>query len=396
MQFKINLSHIALIIIIVFMTALQAFAADNINLYIISNKKFVGDRNQLLGVEREIKKYFAANHRNISSEEFDISQLETIKTKIIKNKNLSLVISAGYYGIESINNLKSNPKLAKKILTAHLSHQLLDNGILSHQNINSDIIILPSHVLDSNVKQQLTKNNRTIVLTTGVSHNMQIADIETDYKKFKETFPAAKKYLGVILAGDVPENNGKYQCYSATEAVQLALYVSELAKKEDYVVLVTNGPRTGKFDCKKQQERSVHGENNTIDNVTAKFQEILEQNKIHFKLFNFQKGKPSSYKAIVGAILYNKNSKIIVPGESTSIISETIEILPLGSIAIYYNSTMNDSHRKHAQSEFKNKRASIIDGAKRLDPSGKSELTSDPSASKAAASIIYDLYTKHR
>lgn len=394
MQFKINFSHILLIIITIFMTALQTFAADNINLYIISDKKFVGDRNQLLGVERESKKYFAANNLNLSSEEFDISQIETIKTKIIKNKNLSLVISAGYYGIEVINTLKADPKLAKKILTVHLSHQLLDNGTLSHQNINADIIVLPSHVLESNIKQQLTKNNRAIVASTGVAHNMQVADIEADYEKFKGIFPPAKKYLGVILAGDVPENNGKYHCYSADEATQLARYVSEFAKKEDYTVLVTNGPRTGKFDCRKQQELNVHNEDNALDKVTAKFQEILKQNKVPFKLFNFQKGKPSNYKAMLGAVLYNKGSKIIVPGESTSMISETIEMLPLGSVSIYYNSTMNDTHKKHVQSEFKNKRASIIEGTKRLDPANKSDQVPYPSVSKAAASIIYDLYNK--
>jgi hypothetical protein len=71
--------------------------------------------------------------------------------------------------------------------------------------------------------------------------------------------------------------------YTSEDAVKLAEYVSNLALKENYVVLVTNGPRTGKYDAKTGKELDVHNKNIT-DHVTLKFTEILNQNFKNFLL----------------------------------------------------------------------------------------------------------------
>lgn len=141
-------------------------------MYIISDKAFVGDRSQLLGVARESTKYFKSKFVTLNVEEYDKSQLETVKDQISSNKNLTIIVSVGYYGIESITKLKSDPELAKKIIAAHLSHQLLDNSTLSYKQFvqekcddffGADIIAVPSHVLDKQ-NTQLTGVNTILLM----------------------------------------------------------------------------------------------------------------------------------------------------------------------------------------------------------------------------------------
>ncbi|WP_341757367.1 hypothetical protein [Candidatus Tisiphia endosymbiont of Ditula angustiorana] len=337
-------------------------------MYIISDKAFVGDRSQLLGVARESEKYFKSKFVTLNVEEYDKSQLETVKDQISSNKNLAIIVSVGYYGIESITKLKSDIELAKKIIAVHLSHQLLDNGTLSHKQLvqekrddffGADIIALPSHALDKQ-NTQLTGVNTILLTTNGVAHNMQVSDIESEYGAFKSMFSSFDKYLAVILAGDVPEN-GTYHCYTNKETEKLANYVSNLALKNNYFVLVSNGPRTGKYDCQNNKELSVHEKDSIMDTVTSTFQRVLQENRVPFKLFDFKKGQPSMYKAILGAVLYNKHSLIIVPGESTSMVSETVDMLPTKTVTVYYNSTMNETHKRHIKNEFNAGRVSIID-----------------------------------
>ncbi len=218
---------------------------------------------------------------------------------------------------------------------------------------------MPSHALDKQ-NTKLAGVNTILLTTNGVAHNMQVSDIESEYGAFKSMFSSFDKYLAVILAGDVPEN-GTYHCYTNKEAEKLAEYVSNLALKNNYFVLVSNGPRTGKYDCQNNKELSVHEKDSIMDTVTSSFQRVLQENRVPFKLFDFKKGQPSMYKAILGAVLYNKHSLIIVPGESTSMVSETVDMLPAKTVTVYYNSTMNETHKRHIKNEFNEGRVSIID-----------------------------------
>lgn len=182
----------------------HAAETKSANLYIISDKAFVGDRSQLLGVARESEKYFKSKSVTLNVEEYDKSQLETVKDQIkgqiSSNKNLAIIVSVGYYGIESITKLKSDPELAKNIIAVHLSHQLLDNGTLSHKQLvqekrdnflGADIIALPSHALDkqnTKLTGKLTGVNTILLTTNGVAHNMQVSDIESEYLHLNQCF----------------------------------------------------------------------------------------------------------------------------------------------------------------------------------------------------------------
>lgn len=370
------------------------------NLYIVSDKNYVGDRNQILGVANKTKQYFKNHKISVNVLEYDISKLDDVKAKILKNKDLAILISSGSYGVKAITSLKSDLRVAKKILAVHLSHQILNSNNLGHRQLvqtkdnnssGADIIVLPVHVLDQDTSKQFTSDYTMLVQTIGVAHNLQPSKIEKEYNKYKVLFPTADKYLAVILAGDAPNSNGKMHYYVSSEAEKLAQYVSNMVKSEKYAVLVTNGPRTGKYNSETGEERDVHN-NGIVDPVTLKFIEILDKNKVIYKLFNFQKGQPNSYKeAIFGAILYNPGSKILIPGESTSMVSECLDTLPEGSAIVYYNSAMNINHDKHIKSEFNNGRTAILD--KNMHLKKHKLVTKDTSsASMLAAESIFRLW----
>ena len=397
---KLNLSYVLFSICFVLLCNIHVSSASMVNIYIVSDKNYVGDRNQILGVADKTKQYFKSHKISSSILEYDISNIEEIKEKLEKNKNLAILISSGSYGIKAITSLKSDPTIAKKVLAVHLSHQLLNSNNLGHRQLvqtkdnsssGADIIVLPVHVLNKDNSKQLASDYTTLVPTIGVAHNVQQLTIEKEYNKYKSSFPVSDKYLAVILAGDAPDSSAEMHYYTATEAEKLAQYVSNMATSENYAVLVTNGPRTGKYDSKTGEEQNVHN-NGIIDPVTLKFTEILEKNKVSYKLFDFQKGQPNAYKeAIFGAILYNPGSEILVPGESTSMISECLDTLPKDRAIIYYNSAMNINHDKHVESEFNNGRAAILD--KDMHLKKRKFVTKDTSsASMLAAESIYRIW----
>lgn len=55
---RTHLTYVISIFVLFFIPESSAFNNMSTNLYIISDQSFVGDRNQLLGVAREIEKYF--------------------------------------------------------------------------------------------------------------------------------------------------------------------------------------------------------------------------------------------------------------------------------------------------------------------------------------------------
>ncbi len=345
----------------------QVFANNMVNIYIISDKNFVGDRNNLLGVANQTKEYFKKHHYMVNIYEHASADLSAVKHSIAISKNKSIILSCAYYGIDAIAYLKADQKVAHNAIAVHLSHQILNSPNAKHEQMvqkngysGADLIVLPSHVLDEVSIKNLTSEYTKLLQTIGVAHNTYLSDLEIAYNRDKAMLPKAKKYLGVILAGDAPDSNGEMHYYTTEDAYKLAEHVSKLAIKEKYTVLVGNGPRTGKFDPNTGREANVH-KDGIVDPVTQRFVEILRDKQVDFKLFDFQKGQPSRKELMFGAILKNPGSKILVPGESTSMISESIDLLPKGSIIIYQNSAMNESHNKHTKAEFDNGRASCMD-----------------------------------
>jgi hypothetical protein len=55
-------------------------------------------------VVRESEEYFTNKLAMLNVEEYDKSQLETIRNQISNNENPTTIVSVDYYGIESIIN----------------------------------------------------------------------------------------------------------------------------------------------------------------------------------------------------------------------------------------------------------------------------------------------------
>lgn len=384
----------------------ESSASKNIstNLYIISDKSFVGDRSQLLGVAGETTEYFKSKSLTVNTEEYDISQLKSLEEKIKNNNDLNVLVSVGYYGIKSIMDLKKDKDIANKIIAVHLSHQLLDNGELSHLQLiqakgndtfGADIVVLPEHTLDQDLRKKLTGANTVLLSTRGVPHNLQLSGIETDYNQYKSQIPVNDKYLVVILAGDVPVGKDKYNCYITEEAEKLAMHVSDMALKNNYFVLIANGPRTGKYDCQAQNKRDVHSQNSTLDPITLGFQQVLTKRNVSFKLFDFKLNQPSMYKALLGVVLYNDHSLILVPGESTSMVSEITDTINGNKVIVYYTPTMNPEHIKHVQQEFGYGHVSVLD--KNMHTQSKRNVAQVPitPANEVIAKTIYNVWQEH-
>ncbi|MGV2432706.1 MAG UNVERIFIED_CONTAM: hypothetical protein LVQ98_05200 [Rickettsiaceae bacterium] len=206
--------------------------------------------------------------------------------------------------------------------------------------------------------------------------------------KNKHKLPQSTKYLSIILPGDAPDSRGKMLYFTPKDAEKLAKHIAKIAKKSGFVVLVTNGPRTGKHDPETGKELVVH-QNNILDATSAKFIDILENNKVLYKLFDFQKGQPSNKELIYGAVIYNKDSKIFVPGESTSMVSEAVDIMPSYAVTIYHNAAMNDNHYKHVKAELRSGRASVMDLSMKIVKPKRSTKKA-PSASAQIAKVIFD------
>ena len=393
-----NFNYRTIIILSVLLFHWTSLASDPVNLYIIKDQNYLGDYNQLLGIAKKTKEYFAQHKIPLNTTEYNVADLKSFSTEIQNTKN-PIIISAGLYGIEAIKLLKSENKTSNNILAIHVSHQILNNNKLSHiqlvrteeKSSGADIIVLPTHILETTDRKQLESKYTKLVRVIGVAHNLELHEIEKEYAKFEHILPKADRYIGVILAGDAPDSNGKMHYYTESDAQKLAEYVSNLAIKQNYTVLVTNSPRTGKHNQRTNKEQPEVHQNGVMDPVTAKFQEVLIKNKVNFKLFDFQKNKPSFYKAMVGAILHHPSNMIFIPGESTSMISECLDILPGSNVVIYYNSAMNKNHERHVKSEYDNGRASVLQNMQLIKQKNDS-IQKNSSANQVIAEAIYNLY----
>jgi mitochondrial fission protein ELM1 len=377
--------------------------------YAIVNKSFAGEKNQIAGICNQLKnicdkkndptpRWLRIINKDFVTKEFDIenrSEFETqLKEDLKKSKsgqNNYWIITSGDYGIEFIEQHKKIPQL----MFCHSSHQLTPQ----HQKLinKADIIALPIHTIEAEFEKEVGKSTTKLVKTIGVAHNLTQEKIEESYAQNKNSIIIQGPYLGIILGGDAPTPEGKMLYYTQEEAEKLAEYVAQKAVKENFRILILNGPRTGKHDPKTGiEDKSVH-RNSNIDKVTQKFMQTLTskglKNNKDFQLFDFQFGSQSMYPTVLGAIAQSTENQIIVTGESTSMISEITSLLSPKQITIFTNEAMNKNHFAHIESEFGAGRANILD---LLDPEKKLKQTSlqplEKHYSSAAAMIAYKMF----
>ncbi|KAB2834674.1 MAG: hypothetical protein F9K49_04865 [Caedimonadaceae bacterium] len=303
------------------LTLLLMLSAASISaekLILLSSHDNAGDHNQLLGIAGAFK----GLSPNVTVEDINT---KTTSASVIKEMvtpdDKTIVIGSGEGGILGIQDLTPQ----KNLVICLASHMILD-GYSNPDLINKvNFLALPVHASDTLAAVWKDK----LINTTGVAHNRSSEDPLKAYKLGKGTLPAScPSYLAVYLGGDAPTPPPQkmIRLFTEAEAQKLADYVAKNAG--DSCILVLNGPRTGKHDANLQEIATAHRDGK-LDHVTAAFKEKLESQIApeKVKIYNFQFGQDLGYNTfdlVLGALLKTKG-KILVPGESTSVISEAID-----------------------------------------------------------------------
>ncbi len=294
------------------------FSSDaSLNIYAVYDPSKVGELAMVTAIANEI----ALTHPT--------AQITRKPSATFHDLNLidpSIVVTAGQFGIEFI---KSGvfPAHTKILLCTHQWFDAMDG-------LHNVSIAMPEHTITETIQDTAKTNNLTLLRTVGVLHTMS-AEALADEDISAIHLTDAK--IGLILGGDAETPAGAWQVFSIENARKLASEVVEFQKRIGDKLLITNGPRTGRSSTAHKTEE--------LDVVSAAFLSVLHEAGLRegtdFEFFNFQFGKPSALKAVMKIVLKNKGF-MIVPGESTSSISEILAVMPA---SIYEHDAMNEQHR---------------------------------------------------
>lgn len=340
------------------------FKVEALMIYTLSNQNNAGDHSQALGIARALKECAGrrSGFKDLNTKTTTSFEIKQEIENVLPHEKV-IVIGTGEGGIDGIEELSPNPNLMI-CLTSHMFlERYKDPKLLEKVRF----IALPTHT-PSHVKKQL---GAKLIETIGVAHNHQHGDPDKVYETWgAKELPSCKVYLGVILGGDAPvpgpQENVKF--FTEKDARKLADYIAQNSKGA--CVLVLNGPRTGKYDLNQKEIPTAHRNGNS-DHITKLFEKQLAMLGIqNIKIFNFQHNSPenqewilpyNSFELVVGA-LRAANGMMLIPGDSTSDISEAIDMLAPGKVLVYETNAMNEVHKAHLASELAMGRISVLEG----------------------------------
>ncbi len=350
------MKHLLLSLSLFFLMGGQSQA---VKLYLLSNHGNAGDHNQTLGIAAALEKH---SHQKVTLKDLDTKLITPSEIKAEIDKDLLqekvIVVGSGEGGIEGIKDLSPQSNLII-CLTSHMFLKDFQDPALLQK---VTFIALPIHETTSN--QEILKEK--LIKTVGVSHNRQAETADKIYGEWKKVLPTCKEYLGVVLGGDAPTPSKEIKLFTEHDATKLATYIAQHA--QNACVLVLNGPRTGKYGTDNKEIMTVHRQGQS-DSITKFFQQSLAAQGIkNVKFFDFQHNNPenkawvlpyNSFDLVVGAVKAT-HGKMLIPGESTSMISEAIDVLPSGHVLVYENNPMNEVHSAHVTSELAAGRIAVL------------------------------------
>lgn len=384
---RILMKKIGMMLVGVFLGVFSGGQAAS--LYVLKNSSFAGEVEMLegvasklshlaqrQGVSQEGKDRFSVEELDLKAQEkggaFNFGPLEALS----KEGASRVFLSSGLYGLEAFQKLRAQKTQG---IFVWLSHQIIGNEkdptALSLDKLVgvANFIVLPRHVMQDSsdprvrsLKKALKETPFTNLLEIkGVVHNWERQDLEESLKEFRGQIPPASKYMVVVLGGDVQQKDGKsWKYYRKEEAENLGRYVVDKMREDsELFVLATNAPRTGKHDPDTGKETDAHQEGRPLDVVSQAFEDCIpEAYKRRFKLYNFEfrkeqippeKKKVTLFKSLV-AVVKNTKGRILLPGESTTMISQVEDEIPRGDILLYAHGAMQEVHFSHVRDEQEN------------------------------------------
>ncbi len=358
-----------------------------------------GDENQVKGVVHA----FTQQVKDVTIKEFNLGKEAELKAFIQEQSKQypqkPILLAVGEKTVGPFSQITPIPEA----ITIHLCHMITT----SHKNLLGKInfMAVPSHALKFaalDFEATTPSGMQTkLISTIGVSHNRQIAVVDAIYQHEKARIPGKKAYFGVVLAGDAPTPEGQFKLFTKANAQELANYVVDHLKNRH--LLIVNGPRTGKFKVisseKPTEDKAVYSKeeieelktshrNGQIDYVTQAFLDELQKRGVsrnQMTLFDFQLGSPNHDMDLILGALRATSSEILVPGESTSTISETIDVLSQNKVTVYHNTAMNDVHRAHIESELRNGRIHYLNEGFKAVPQAELTLKNPQESQKISA-----------
>lgn len=230
---------------------------------------------------------------------------------ITKSSKYKFIIGAGESGAKAFKNpSKDNEKYVL------LTWQWLD----SFKNINKNtIIVAPRHSVDDRFKS-LEKNGVRLILISGVLHTKNIEKIQNEPT---DKINPSTRYIA-MLAGDTHQEDGKLALY---DKKMLFGFLEHLPQNQN--ILILNGPRTGKHIENSNSINSLAHRTET-DHITQAVKDKQVQN---WQVVDFNYQEKSLWDAALNFCIKHPHVGLILPGESTSMISEA---LSLGIMPVVY------------------------------------------------------------
>ncbi len=360
---------------------LSNLAASNAQqLFIYRDFGHKGDENQIRGVVRAM-----FQSRPVEVREFNMGEeqqlTEALRKALQEPKPILLVV--GEKTVPSFSKLLP----VDQATTAHLCHmETKDHPQLIGK---VDFIVLPTHAAREEFKALLKGSRTQLIETVGVAHNRQIEAVKKAYLERRDQLPSSALYQGVILGGDAPTPEGEILFFTEENARQLARSVAHFKGH----FLITNGPRTGKYDPETKTEIKTAHRDGKLDFVTAAFVEELKKSGVlpnRFTVFDFQFGQPSNDMDVMLGAVRATNGFMFVPGESTSSISESVDVLPFQHAIVYENTAMNPVHKAHVVSEVKAGRIKLLDNNLQTGIPREKEGKKARSAAETIAAVLLE------
>jgi mitochondrial fission protein ELM1 len=321
---------------------------------------FFGDERHAIGVKNALQNIFKPYANRYQEKKWFASQYDEFKIYIAQQLELrayifgknSFILGIGTHGLNMFSKLVHDfPSIRNHFFLVWSGHQYISGLETLAGKVN--IIALPGHAITADIQALLQHSSTKIFPMIGVPHNLTQKTIAEAYEQWQrnsavKSIPVAKKYIRVILGGDAPDANGTQLYFTPQEAKILAQYIADIAQKSDATILITNGVRTGKFDPVSGLERFVHKSGAEKDATTLAFEAVLEKNAVNFVSWDFVDKQPSAYQPILGATS-NPNTPNFITGDSTSMVTEMLDMLPKGSVFVVKVDSMNNTHQRHMQ-----------------------------------------------
>lgn len=284
-------------------------------------------------------------------------------TEIIKqfyNDPYHMTLVVGEKGMELLKYLSEKDALTPEKNYICLGIHRYSDNICS---LPIDHVILPEATLDTFTKREIIQTIPNSSLTFAVPcKRPSIKELKNTFDHWETSNKPSlnNPYIIVMLPGDAPDMQEKMRYFTKQSAYELFQDIFQLWEKKGrkHKILVQNSPRTGKYNpengsiiCNHEHQKGNNYQE-TVDEVSHYFTELLEKSKVEYSFFNFSFEIDGSIKKAISVyepLLYlaqipNQDNIYIVPGESVSMISQVTLYLPAEKIIVFMPDSMDASH----------------------------------------------------